>query len=66
MPRGDVTGPEGKGSRSGRRQGNCNPDGRLFQQKGQNKNAGRGGGQGQGRGRGQGQGQSVGKDRGNR
>ncbi len=56
MPKGDGTGPQGKGPKSGKRQGACNPAGKTFEPQDQGKQkTGRGGGKGrgakQGRGR---------------
>lgn len=65
MPRFDKTGPEGKGSQTGRRMGTCNPEGRgrNGQEEADNSTGtprrdgsgqGAGGGQGVGSGRGKG------------
>jgi hypothetical protein len=65
MPRGDGTGPDGQGRKSGRGQGPCNQGGQPAQP--QQGGVGRRGGQGKGRGgggRGQGQGGGGGRGRG--
>jgi len=71
MPRGDGTGPQGQGPRSGNRQGRCNPNsGGLTSNDrgnmGSGQGAGRGRGQGAGRGQGQGTGRGSGKEGGKR
>ena len=57
MPRGDGTGPRGKGPKTGRGLGRCNPEGRAASF----ENQGFGGESGQGRGLGKGQGRGLGK-----
>ena len=71
MPRGNGTGPQGQGPRTGRGQGGCQPGqaakgsgGNTGQ--GQGRGLGQGQGQGQGQGRGQGRGKSGGQGRGGR
>ena len=59
MPRGDRTGPQGQGSRTGRRQGRCTAEGGVPDFRGQvgfgtSRDSGRGAGQGPGRGGGRG------------
>lgn len=59
MPRKDGTGPEGKGSKTGRGQGTCNPDSKnsgsaIRKGRGAGQGAGRGAGSGGGKGRGKG------------
>ncbi|RLB85104.1 MAG: hypothetical protein DRH24_03080 [Deltaproteobacteria bacterium] len=71
MPNRDGTGPMGKGRKTGRGQGTCNPAGGSFSNNEQGRrNSGRGSGQdrGSGRnsGRGFGQGRGSGKGRGRR
>jgi len=71
MPRGDGTGPQGQGPRSGNRQGRCNPNsGGLTSNDrgnmGSGQGAGRGRGQGAGRGQGQGTGRGSGREGGKR
>lgn len=67
MPRGDRTGPEGQGPRTGRQAGACtgvsNPGfmGRMFGRFGRGQGNGGGGG-GRGRGRGQGMGRRLAED----
>ena len=70
MPRGDRTGPEGRGSMTGRGAGYCagneapgyaNPTGRLGMGRGQSMGGGRGGGRGAGRGMGRGAGMGRGR-----
>jgi predicted Fe-Mo cluster-binding NifX family protein len=61
MPRGDGTGPAGKGPQSGQRQGPCQNPGQPGPGGGRR---GCGGGQGRGQGSGQGQGPGRGKGRG--
>jgi hypothetical protein len=65
MPQGDRTGPQGRGPKTGRGQGNCNPkggpsapqeQGGMGAGRGQGRGSGRGAGRGKGRGRGSGQG----------
>ena len=57
MPQGDGTGPQGRGPKTGRGQGPCNPKGVPAAPPNQRGlGLGRGGGRGQGRGRGGGQG----------
>ena len=67
MPRGDGTGPQGQGPKTGRGSGKCGPKGRTpaSQRQGgmgtgraQGRVAGRGEGRDQGKGRGGGQGRS--------
>lgn len=50
IPRGDKTGPEGKGPKTGRGLGDCNKDTKLNNKR-QSRNFGRGRGQRQGFGR---------------
>lgn len=65
MPRGDGTGPDGKGQRPGRGQGPCGQNNQPDQTQGQEgKRGGRGAGQGKGRGGGRGQGGGSGRGRG--
>jgi len=68
MPRGDGTGPQGQGPKSGKGRGKCNPNsgeqipndrGRM----GSGQGAGRGQGQGQGQGSGRGSGKGGGRRR---
>lgn len=59
MPRKDGTGPEGKGSKTGRGQGSCNQDSKNSgstgrQRQGSGQGSGRGAGKGGGKGRGKG------------
>lgn len=71
MPRGNGTGPEGNGPKTGKGQGRCNPGtGTRNQQgpgqgNGQGRNTEKGAGRNQG-GPGQGQGRGAGKGRRNR
>lgn len=65
MPRGDRTGPEGNGPKTGRGLGGCKPTGSNQSQPFQyNGPYGRGLGKGRGRGFGQGQGQGFGRNQG--
>ena len=65
MPRGDKTGPGGKGRQSSRGQDPCGQNGQPVQPQGQEeKRSGRGAGQGKGRGGGRGQGGGSGRGRG--
>ena len=71
MPRGDRTGPDGQGPKTGRGQGKCGKGTRNPSQGNQGgMKSGRGGGRGQGQGRGggggQGRGGGTGQGRGNR
>ncbi len=73
MPRGDRTGPDGQGPRTGRGQGKCgkgtqNPSqgGQRGMGSGRGGGSSRGQGQGRGSGGGQGQGGGTGQGRGNR
>ena len=71
MPRFDKTGPEGKGSQTGRRMGTCNPEGRgRNRQEDADNSLGTpkrdGSGQGSGQGSGGGQGAGDGRGKGNR
>lgn len=63
MPRGDGTGPKGKGPITGRGQGACNSTAKPFQPQAQGN---RGSGQGAGKGRGKGQDRGAGQGRGKR
>jgi len=57
MPQGDGTGPKGRGPKTGRGQGPCNPKDVPAAQGNQNgPGHGKGGGRGKGRGKGGGQG----------
>ena len=58
MPRGDKTGPEGQGPKTGRGKGSCNVPGNNTgrQGTGQGRGTDQGRGSGQGRGTGQGRG----------
>ena len=58
MPRGDRTGPEGQGPKTGRGQGKCNPQGGILTPRGR---GGMGSGRGTGRGAGQGTGRGTGQ-----
>ena len=72
MPRGDATGPDGQGPKTGRGLGKCGKGTRNNPSQGSQggMGSGRGGGRGQGQsrggGRGQGQGGGKGQGRGNR
>jgi hypothetical protein len=61
MPRGDRTGPQGQGPKTGRGMGKCGPKNQSPASPGQ---GGIGAGKGQGRGSGRGTGRSKGKGRG--
>ena len=67
MPGLDRTGPEGKGSKTGRGMGRCNPDNKIekdIENAGQIRwGAGRRGGIGSGRGMGRGPGRGAGRGR---
>ena len=69
MPRGDGTGPQGQGARTGRGQGRCAPKGGTPAPR-RNSDMGNSRGQGQGTGRsagrGLGKGKGAGQGRGNR
>lgn len=65
MPRGDQTGPDGKGPGTGRGRGGCG-GGQGVVQPGQGRGRGKGQGQGQGIGPGRGPGRGSGPGRGNR
>ena len=66
MPRGDGTGPEGQGRRTGRGQGPCGRNSQNSQdQGGKGGRRGTGRGKGGGGGRGQGQGRGLGQGKGN-
>lgn len=58
MPGFDRTGPEGKGAKTGRGMGKCNPQKDVTDETRSGKGLGRGQGQGKGRGRGRGKGMS--------
>lgn len=59
MPNRDGTGPEGRGSKTGRGMGGCRPEKDI--DRSSRSGAGQGQGRGQGRGQGQGQGQGRGR-----
>ena len=66
MPRGDGTGPQGQGPKTGRGMGKCDPQDGTPVPRGQGgmrtgKGQGRGSGQGNGRGGGQGSGKGRGR-----
>lgn len=61
MPRGDGTGPAGKGPGTGRGLGPCGTGGQKGQGRGQGQGQGQGQGRGQGAGRGKGQGGGAGQ-----
>ena len=65
MPKKDGTGPQGRGSRTGRGLGRCNPTGQASVLPGQGgMGSGRGAGRGRGKGTGQGFDRGQGKGRG--
>jgi hypothetical protein len=63
MPRGDGTGPQGQGAKTGKGRGKCNPQ---DPSSGSQNQGGRGSGRRGGQGRGKGGRQGTGKDRGKR
>ena len=67
MPRGDGTGPQGQGPKTGKGLGKCNPQSGVFTPQGQNPmGSGKGKGQGMGKKRGRGAGTGSGSDGRNR
>jgi len=61
MPRGNRTGPQGQGPKTGRGLGKCNPKGGTPEQGQDGRGSGRRSGQGRGQGIARGSGQGQGK-----